>query len=457
MKKSKLLKSLLVAFLIIPCLLVFTACSMIPVETINGRDGVNGVTPHIGTNGNWWIGDTDTGIRAIALDGEDGKNGANGLTPYIGANWNWWIGDTDTGKVALGKDAQIPHIYEGNWWIGDTDTGHPAIGQNGKDGHNGITPHIGENGNWWYGDLDTGWPALGENGKNGTNGQNGQDGLTPFIRDGTWWIGDYDTGIMANVDVLHAEYQALLNYLIEMNKTIAYLQSLFTPAPMSFDVDSWQTIANVSASGMAQNIYSVGDEKTVMLKDGEVITVVILDFNHDDLASGLGKAGISLGMKELMATNSSMNAVAGNGWQNSVMRNTTLVDIYDRLPDALQVIIKTVNKTSLVGGSGAVGEPNNNTVVTADKLWLLSRVEVDGTTLDGFVDEGTQYAYWVGKTANADRVKRQVNGTGSAFAWWLRSSTTTSTTAFNAVNPNGAFNVGASSTGSMGISFGFCI
>lgn len=30
----------------------------------NGEDGTDGTTPHVGGNGNWWIGETDTGIRA---------------------------------------------------------------------------------------------------------------------------------------------------------------------------------------------------------------------------------------------------------------------------------------------------------------------------------------------------------------------------------------------------------
>lgn len=36
----------------------------------DGIDGEDGVTPHIGENGNWWIGETDTGIAAT---GEDGR------------------------------------------------------------------------------------------------------------------------------------------------------------------------------------------------------------------------------------------------------------------------------------------------------------------------------------------------------------------------------------------------
>lgn len=42
-----------------------------------GKDGTNGITPHIGTNGNWWIGDIDTGEKATAdpLDYADKKYG----------------------------------------------------------------------------------------------------------------------------------------------------------------------------------------------------------------------------------------------------------------------------------------------------------------------------------------------------------------------------------------------
>lgn len=60
----------------------------------------DGITPHIGANGNWYIGETDTGVNAEGNDGEDGK------TPHIGANGNWFIGSTDTGVDAVGDDGE---------------------------------------------------------------------------------------------------------------------------------------------------------------------------------------------------------------------------------------------------------------------------------------------------------------------------------------------------------------
>lgn len=48
----------------------------------DGKDGQNGLTPFIGENGNWWIGDKDTGVHAQGNKGENGSNGIDGLSSY---------------------------------------------------------------------------------------------------------------------------------------------------------------------------------------------------------------------------------------------------------------------------------------------------------------------------------------------------------------------------------------
>ena len=165
--------------------------------------------PYIGSNGNWWVGGTDTGVKAA---GDDGKPGKDGETPYIGENGNWWIGFTDTKVKAAGTDGkdgekgengETPYIGEnGNWWIGETDTGVKAVGTDGADGTNGadgLTPSIGENGNWWIGTTDTGVKAAatdGADGKDGADGTNGVDGRTPQLKigDDNLWYVSYDNG-----------------------------------------------------------------------------------------------------------------------------------------------------------------------------------------------------------------------------------------------------------------------
>jgi len=51
-----------------------------------GEDGQDGLTPYIGSNGNWWIGDSDTGVKAAGIDGSNGKNGSDGKDGNDGKN-----------------------------------------------------------------------------------------------------------------------------------------------------------------------------------------------------------------------------------------------------------------------------------------------------------------------------------------------------------------------------------
>ena len=52
------------------------------METGGGSgSGSDGITPHIGENGNWFIGDTDTGVRAEGKDGKDAPQEAILYTP----------------------------------------------------------------------------------------------------------------------------------------------------------------------------------------------------------------------------------------------------------------------------------------------------------------------------------------------------------------------------------------
>ena len=222
----------------------------------------------------------------------------------------------------------------------------------------------------------------------------------------------------------------------------------------SFEKASWSDIAALSESGSADKYFSVGDEKTISLTTGEQVTLVILGFDHDDLTGG-GKAGISIGMKNLLATKYRMNATATNegGWDESEMRTSTMATLLSQLPSDLQGVIKQVNKKATAGGA------STSITTSADKLWLLAEVEVDGTTSAGYADEGEQYEYWKtvkDGTVAADRIKYLSNGSGSANSWWLRSPGVSSSTYFrNFTSPGGVVTNNADNT--RGVSFGFCV
>ncbi len=96
---------------------------------------------------------------------QDGQDGKDGLTPYIGENGNWWIGATDTNVKAAGQDGEKGDTGE-KGEKGDTG----AKGDKGDQGEKGETGAAGAKGD--QGEKgDTG--AAGKDGKDGINGQDG--------------------------------------------------------------------------------------------------------------------------------------------------------------------------------------------------------------------------------------------------------------------------------------------
>ena len=212
----------------------------------------------------------------------------------------------------------------------------------------------------------------------------------------------------------------------------------------SLEEASWSLINAISENGMASSVFSVGDKKTVAI-DGVNYQVQIIGFDHDTKKSG-GKAGITFQLVDCLNSTYQMNSSNTNskGWTSCAMRSSTMATLLTKLPSALQNVIKAVNKLTSAGNQSAT----INT--TSDKLFLLSEVEIFGSTTYSKSGEGSQYAYY--KAGNS-KVK---NVNGSASYWWERSPDGSNSTAFCGVASNsGADHHGASY--SHGVAFGFCV
>ena len=208
---------------------------------------------------------------------------------------------------------------------------------------------------------------------------------------------------------------------------------------------------------------SVGATRSYTLSTQEAMTDRIIGFNHDTLtsstaygeATATGKAGITWQMVDCLVTRYQMNSSSTNagGWNGSLMRISTLPTIKLTLPQDLQGIIKFVNKKAANGGDTNYSA----TVTSSDDLFLLAEIEVfDSITWaqDGS-NEGTQYEYWVGKSAN-DRIKYYDDvGTPTATIWWGRSSSSGNIYYFCNVSSKGNTNTTTASD-SRGISFAYC-
>jgi len=200
--------------------------------------------------------------------------------------------------------------------------------------------------------------------------------------------------------------------------------------------------------------WNLGDTIPITLSSGENIEMQIIGINHDTLSSDhTSKAGLTLQMKECLATKYPMNSSSTNagGYAASKMKNETLPTIKALLPQEWQDVIKLVDKKSANGGSSNYSE----TLTLSEDLFLLSEIEIFGTAIraEDSVNEGSQYEYWNGKTA-ADRIKKY--SPTVTIHWWLRSSAYYITSYFITVNTSGD-NYASDAKNPYGISFAFCV
>lgn len=212
---------------------------------------------------------------------------------------------------------------------------------------------------------------------------------------------------------------------------------------------SWSQISYVSKNGLASTLFHIGDEKTLTV-NGVSYTAVIIGFDHDTPVNtatyGRDKAGITWQLKNCLKTTYPMNSSNTNngGWTSCAMRTSTMATLLSQLASDLKNAIVKVKKLSSAG--------NQSTAIntTEDSLFLLSEVEIFGSTTYAKAGEGSQYEYY--QSGNS-RVKT-VNG--SASYWWERSPDGSDSTVFCSVNSNG--NVNNSYAGdSFGVAFGFCV
>lgn len=170
-----------------------------------GLKGTDGITPTIGDNGNWYLGDTDTGVSARGgtadavlytaqtLTGQQKRqarvniDALGSVAPNIkhyaiitpatesdgigvslsatrsGTGFELDISDANEGQPTMLTGVKTPT---------DTDTNAAATVEYVKDkiASGGVTPHIGDNGNWYIGPTDTGKPSRGEKGADGAPG-----------------------------------------------------------------------------------------------------------------------------------------------------------------------------------------------------------------------------------------------------------------------------------------------
>ena len=230
------------------------------------------------------------------------------------------------------------------------------------------------------------------------------------------------------------------NYTAPASKTCAVTVSFLKD---NFADNDWSAIIAACHSGSVPSTWVVGNSKTMTI-NGANYQVDIIGKNHDTYASG-GKAPLTFQLHDCYGETKNMNSSNTNsgGWTSCAMRSTHLPAILALMPTEVQNGIREVSKKASVGGASSTIE------TVSDKLFLLSEVEIFGSTSYSAAGEGTQYDYY--KAGNS-KVKKQ---NGSAANWWERSPGAGASAHFCLVFSGGSASLNTASS-AYGVAFGFC-
>ena len=285
--------------------------------------------------------------------------------------------------------------------------------------------------------------------------------------------------------------ETLIDY-IDVTEIKIY-NTMLTPtaSPNKLENASWADIKAVVNSGLSSAYWSVGDRKSITLKNGTfgtvtfnsnyVIYAYIIGIDHNVGIEGSGIV-FQLGFpSEVSEKNYAfIDSYYGNGTQtsdnksfhmvktgatpygwgtsNCLMRtllNTDSVSLYNLLPDDLVAVMS--NKIIYTDNSNDSSYLAKSVTATNDKIFLLSEYEVFGERTNANTYEyllQAQYNYY--KTYS--KVKYKYNIPSEACSYWTRSRSLTSTTTYGycCVNTDGQATV-ASGRYSKGIAPAFFI
>ena len=206
----------------------------------------------------------------------------------------------------------------------------------------------------------------------------------------------------------------------------AYREAMKTVASKEakdWTLDEQKAVADdIAKNGESSKVYAkakaamdVGTTWSMKLTNNKTMTYRIVGINHDDLAGGTGKAGLTFEATNTALGSQRMNATDTNagGWKKSELRGRLNTgDLWALLPSELQSKAKAVTKmTDNTGGTDGVH--TYPPTATTDKVFLLSAHEVWGDSQS----DGTQYEFYKSKGVT----RSNYSGASSSHYHWTRS------------------------------------
>ena len=207
----------------------------------------------------------------------------------------------------------------------------------------------------------------------------------------------------------------------------ATVQAAIAKDAKDWTLDEQEAVAeDIAAKSEASPAYAkakaamdAGTKFSVKLTDGKTLEYRIIGINHDDLAAGTGKAGLTfettgegLGYQRMNATDTNVG-----GWEKSELRGRlNSGDLWSLLPSELQSKVKAVTKmTDNTGGDIKDFDLNKDRngictpSATTDKIFLLSATELYGD----LASDGQLYEFYKSKGVT----KSNYPGLTNVYQW----------------------------------------
>ena len=182
--------------------------------------------------------------------------------------------------------------------------------------------------------------------------------------------------------------------------TDSRIEELKEKDPADWTLDDQKAVAeDIGKKGNSSELYAkakaamdAGTEWSITLTDGKTLTYRIIGIDHDDLADGSGKAGLTFEATSKTFGKQRINANDTNvgGWKVSELRGRlNSGDLWSLLPTDFTGKIRPVTKMTDNQGGGTHGQPT----ATIDKVFIISTTEFFGD----LHSDGVQYEYYKDK------------------------------------------------------------
>ena len=195
-----------------------------------------------------------------------------------------------------------------------------------------------------------------------------------------------------------ADTTVTISYTVN-GKTATTTQVMqMNPYKPVLEENSWATIADACANGLAKSLWAVGDQKTIDI-DGKSYIAKIVDFDHYDLANtdakydtgyngGTNKNALTFLVFTSMGTGQMHSTDSPSGWNVTKMRTETMPQKLALFPQDLQEALRTVTIKFALKFVTGVNSGSSN-----DKLFLPGKWEIQADSDNVYTFE-SRFAYY---------------------------------------------------------------